>query len=389
MATKYDFISSEEKFRLAKVKKDGLWGLWNIDSKTEVVAPTWVREPKFKRHHIIIDTPGGDGLIGEDGKFILRPQYYELKPQTDDRIIAKTFLCFYGLFDGKGNNLLPYIYQEMSYETDECVIARYNHKCGILDIKGNLRLPHEYDVLYFQWPQKVIFAKKDGKCGVFTQELKELIPFEFDNICFCNDFIVVKKGEYTGLYDLDGNEVLATTNYHYIKPVSDKLFIVATDNYKGVVSNDGKEIFYDVYEDIMPIGHGCFKVCKEFKKNKRDSEDKWGIVNSLGQLIVPFEYDYIGKFDGDIVVVLKGGKRGCINKEGKVIIEPEYVIIMHEERDEYIKVCIQERTTKYWGLFDLDGNQLTDIIYDFLHTVKNDDGTIDVEYKGKQGVVML
>ena len=390
MATKYDFISSEEKFRLAKISKDGLWGLWNIDSKTEVVAPTWSREPKFEQDHIIIDTPRGVGLIGEDGKFILEPRFKNIYPQTKDRIIVKTIVCFKGLFDGNGNELLPYVYQDMDYITDDCIIVVYSDLCGIVDVKGNVRLPYEYEKLSCSYFNKCFLAKKNGKYGVFTYDLKELLPFEFDNICFFHNFIIIQKGDFVGLYDYNGKEVLSPEKYSYINPVTDKLYIVAKDGYKGIISNDGTVLFYGVYEDIDYIGNDCFRVCKEFKKDKGKFEYKWGVINSKGEIIIPFECNSISeRFVGEIVIVYKDSGHGCINKQGEVIIEPKYSIIMHEESDEYIKVCIRERTTKRWGLFDLKGNQLTPIIYDFIHTVKNQDGTIDVEYEGKQGVVML
>lgn len=386
---KYDFISSENKLRLAKVKKDGLWGLWNVDSKTEVVAPTWKKEPKFTKDHIIVQLPGGLGVIGKDGKFILEPRFYNILPQTKDRIIVKTILCFYGLFDGKGNELLPYVYQEMSYETDDLVVVRYNDLCGIVDIKGNVRLPIEYDMLTPWHFKKCIFAKKNGKWGAFTYDLKQILPFEFDDMAFNRNFIIIKKGIYVGLYDYNGKEVLPPQKYAYIDPVNDKFCIVAKEDHKGVIASDGTEVFYGLYEDIEYIGDDYFKVCKEFEKDNGKLEYKYGVINGKGEVIIPLNYDNITEFHGDIFIVRKDSDYGCINKQGKVIINPKYSIVMYQQKGEYIKVCIQDRTTKYWGLFDEEGNQITPIIYDFIHTVKNHDGTIDVEYKGKKGVIML
>ncbi len=386
MLTKYDFVSSEEKLRLAKTYKDGLWGLWNIDSKTEVVAPTWQKEPQFTRDHIIIGTPRGVGVIGNDGKFILESRFHSIHPQNKDRIIVKTIACFYGLFDGSGNELLPYIYQELIYETDECVIARQADLCGILDIKGNVRLPFEYEMISCSWPEKFIFAKKDDKWGAFTYELKQLIPFEFDEITSYNHFFIVSKGKYKGLYDYNGKELIAPNKYYYINPVTENLCIVAKDNKEGIIAIDGTVIVDCLYNDIDYNGEGRFSACNEFEKSRGKLEWRWSLLGCDGTILTEFKYNAIYDFVNGIAVVRQGSKYGCINKQGIEIVKPEWDNIIYEERDKYIKVGLRERTTKKWGLYDTEGNPVIPAIYDSIYVGEY---SIDVEFNGKEGVVML
>jgi len=386
MATKYDFVSSEEKLRLAKTYKSGLWGLLNVDSMLEVVAPTWQIEPEFTRDHIIVKEPGGLGVVGHDGKYILEPRFHNIYPQTKDRIIVKTIVCFYGLFDGNGNELLPYIYQEMSYEADDCIIVRYNDLCGIVDVNGNVKLPYEYEKLSCYWPEKFILAKKNGKWGVFAYDLKELIPFEFDGINLYNNFIIVQKGKYKGLYDYNGKEIFAPTQYYYINPVNENVYIVSKDNKEGIISDTGKVIVDCLYSNIKDIGEECLAVQNELKNGKGKLEYKWGIVSYDGTLVSECKYGAVDQFVKGIAIIRIDRKLGCINKSGDVVLSTKWDYIIFEERDKYIKVGLRDRTTVKWGLFDTQGNQILPVIYDSIYV---GEFSIDVEYEGKEGTVML
>ncbi len=68
-------------------------------------------------------------------------------------------------------------------------------------------------------------------------------------------------------------------------------------------------------------------VVKNFSSNPCEDEgksDKWGYINSQGTLIVPFKYDYCGKFSNGLGQVGKNDLLGFINKKGKIVIGCNY-----------------------------------------------------------------
>lgn len=385
--TRYDFVSEENLFRLAKIKKGDLWGLLNIDSNQEVVPIKWSREPEFTRDVIVFydKEQNGYGVINYEGKVIIEPRFYEINPITADRIVVKTSLCLYGLYDSGGNELLPYIYKLIGYENDNCIVVGHQlKKLGIVDLQGNEKLPFEYDAFRpYTW-RKVITCQKDGKWGVITYDYKWLLPCEFDDIRYINGYIAAKKNGFVTLYDMMGDEILYT-DYHYINPVNDDVFIVARNNKKGLILRDGTVVRKCVHEDIQDIGNGCFKVCDVSSNSQGNIVIKWGIINSSGQRLTDFKYLDIGVFVGDFVIVRSKEGYGCLNSTGKVIVEPKYELAFYEDGNLYIKV----KKDSLWGIFDLEGNQVTPIIYDFINVTRYKSDTIIVEYKGQEGVVVL
>ena len=48
--------------------------------------------------------------------------------------------------------------------------------------------------------------------------------------------------------------------------------------------------------------------------------DKWGYVNTKGELIIPCIYEYANDFSEGLASVRKNGKEGFINKKGEIAI---------------------------------------------------------------------
>ncbi len=53
-------------------------------------------------------------------------------------------------------------------------------------------------------------------------------------------------------------------------------------------------------------------------------EDKYGFINSTGDIIIPFEYDSVNYFSNGYVGVCKNGKWGIINKHNQLVISYKY-----------------------------------------------------------------
>jgi len=60
-----------------------------------------------------------------------------------------------------------------------------------------------------------------------------------------------------------------------------------------------------------------------------NAEGKYGVVNSKGQVIVPFEYNYIGSYSQGLAKVEKNKKNGLVDINGKVVIPVMYESLYH------------------------------------------------------------
>ncbi len=60
-----------------------------------------------------------------------------------------------------------------------------------------------------------------------------------------------------------------------------------------------------------------------------NKEKKYGAINGNGELVIPFEYDYIQQFFDGLAVVEKNNQYGLIDKTGKLVLPVIYQSISH------------------------------------------------------------
>ncbi len=90
-------------------------------------------------------------------------------------------------------------------------------------------------------------------------------------------------------------------------------------------------------------------------------ENKWGLIDAQGQLVVPPSYDIIGDFDGQYAIIQQNDQVGLINKEGQIILPTDYDDI-NILSDQLFSVF----NAKKWTVINLDGNTILDEEYQLL-----------------------
>ena len=106
------------------------------------------------------------GIMTEDGKILIEPQYKYIIPNNDS---ANHFVVvlpndMYGVIDLKGNTILPFEY-ELLFFRGNFYVARKDGKAGIIDLEGNILIPFDYEALHPSYDEglDLISAKKDGE----------------------------------------------------------------------------------------------------------------------------------------------------------------------------------------------------------------------------------
>ncbi len=85
-----------------------------------------------------------------------------------------------------------------------------------------------------------------------------------------------------------------------------------------------------------------------------NDEDKWGYINSDGDIIIDFIYDHAGFFTDGIAVVNLNNRYGVIGLDGKTIIEPQYDYIGNYNEG-MAHVVKQEANTIKHGFINKEG----------------------------------
>ena len=204
---------------------------------------------------------------------------------------------------------------------------------------GVVSIPFEYDDLG-NYSEGLIWAEKDKKYGYIDINNNVVIPFIYDRAYdFSDGLAAVEKydhimntvmGPYpyykTGFIDKHGDFVIYPkyNTQAFNKPLFKEglapIGISQTNLYGlnlGYIDRKGDFIVKPIYEEAKPFENGFGII----KKN-----DKYGCVNTKGELFLPIEYESID-FSNKIGIISKEGKTGCIDYNGKIIIPLEYDFI--------------------------------------------------------------
>lgn len=136
-----------------------------------------------------------------------------------------------------------------------------------------------------------------------------------------------------------------------------------------IVDADGKIVVYHI-KNFNPSGLASI-----------EKDKKWGLVHKSGKILLPIEYDAIGKI-GDLTKVTKGKKYGLVNKEGQLILPAEY---------DSFKITINrniiiEKDGKY-GFIYRESHIIIPAIYEHMMYPSNEKSLIGVKKEGKWGFI--
>ena len=152
------------------------------------------------------------------------------------------------------------------------------------------------------------------------------------------------------------------------KAILDGMLVVANDRAMGVVNTDGKSVLEAQYDNITYLPNiGDFLV---------ESNGKVGVLSKNGQTKVDIIYDSITLMDSNagLYIASRDKRYGVIDTNGviKIYIENDQIGIdiskftQNNIKSKYLLAdnLIPVKKGDYWGLFDKNGNQVVDFVFD-------------------------
>lgn len=168
-----------------------------------------------------------------------------------------------------------------------------------------------------------ILINKNGKYGYIKPNGEMLIPMKYDAVgVFIQDKILIKKNEKIGVLDKDGKSILPL-KYDEIYIGKNNNFILKDKN-KYIAYNLNKRIELDV-DKIYSLNE---KIIIFSKKNK------FGIMNYMGEVIIPNEFNEISTFIDKLFIGAKLSKYGIYNLKNEKISK-DYDFIEQLSNNEY------------------------------------------------------
>lgn len=258
----FDYVSPfSENCALIRIKKE--WYIFSEKENTlikldiihkEPTLPTYDKDRGVFINELMITDAG---VINKKGQIVYKNKYDDIER------IGVNFLVDVGnvsyLYDEKFNLIKKLGEAKVDFG---CIINKNNNKYGLLNDKGEILLPYEFDsisyltsFIYFGMDDGYFQVEKNGKYAIVNKDMK------FINEYSENNYIQVVNG--------------FISDSHGIKNFSGKVIL---------------ETIEDAWIDLSGFAYGNFCVIKE--------GDKIGIVNKNGKITWLGKYDDSDEFQG-------------------------------------------------------------------------------------------
>lgn len=342
---------------------------WN-EAVFENIWDKVVDDSPFSFGKCIVEKNGKQGVIDESGKEVLPLIYSKIKSISGQFAVQGNNK--WGLLDVDCKTLYPITLDSIRgfyWPTDNYYVykVKVGEKEGLLDSTGRLVFPIVFDEI--KNTRDYILVKQNGLYGLYQRE-KQILPIEFDEIkhelTFANSkydhgLFLVSKNHLWGVFDSSGN-IVVPIKYDIIEYDSGgrggEGFVIKKDDKWGYISIVGDTI-PPLYDSI--IIHSSHLRCLIVQLGER-----YGLISTKGEQLLPIEYLSISiepirgysSYDGVMFVMGENGL-GIFAEDGSCIIKPEYKEISAGCGGFIVtdKICKK-------GLFDQQGNSITEVLYD-------------------------
>lgn len=372
---------------------------------------------------------GKSGVIDNKGKIVLPCVYDELTGFSVDgqQFYIASLNSAYGVIAENGMAIIPFEYDKISssyYSRTNTLNVSKNKKWGVINfISKKVIVPLEYDELYSEvgtykrvkknglynllaadntlafskwyksmsaYDENNIIVDYQGKKGIIDINEKQIVPLEYEELSKIYTkgsatAFLVKKGDKYGVVKPDGSFAVPLEYSSLKSSYSTELLIAEKDGKKGLVSGDGKIVLPITYDEITNDDKGFV-----IKQN-----GKTGIVGKDGSEVIAPVYESLEIVDNDyssasgLILATKNGKKGLLDKAGRVKLEFIYDDIVVEQRSSYYSTvsipnpAIAIKGGKY-GMIEANGTQVLPFEYTSLQYMSS--FLVIAEKNGKYGI---
>jgi len=315
--------------RLFRVKENGKWGLADISGK--MVTPCvydWI--DSFQGKYAIVRNGNAWGILSSEGKIVLPIEHEQIYPFYPD----------YHWKDREG-----YRYESVFY-------VKNGEKLEVVNISR--RRGERSDAEHIDAPYDYQLKKEKGKYG-YVNYKGDTIPCRYENArdTFSEGLAAVVLNHRIGFINKSGAVeipfVFEYTEFDFnfyqygLARFSEGLCAMTKHGKFGYINKAGETVIPYVYDDANCFRHNRAVVYKNF-----GNRQKAALIDNKGNLVIPFKYDYIAIHSG----------------------EPPILFVMTDNK---------------WGLCSLQGDVLTECIFDDLYFYA--EGLVQVKKGGRQGII--
>ncbi|TAF35775.1 MAG: WG repeat-containing protein [Cytophagales bacterium] len=311
---------SEFKNGFCIVKREKKYGLLNANG-TMLSAPVYDDMWRSERTTGVYMRKGRlVGAMTAEGKIVAEPIYDNCEfLSTQPLALAVQKGSHWGLCNAEGKLLLPLVYDHISALENNLILLNKNNLMGCANMQGKVLIPPQYHRLD-AYSNDILAFVKNGAYSVFSTLGKKILLNTYENL-----FLATAEGHFwlkeNGLYALFSPQGKALTGFEYSEGGHDNKGLISckknkqsflldkngqikftfdkslTGHYEGTLlgfKSENSRIGYinwqnqvqlnAEYSQALPFSEGLAAV---------QNGDFWGMIDTLGQLVLPFEYEQI------------------------------------------------------------------------------------------------
>lgn len=396
--------------KLIKIYYNGRYGYINIHGE-EIIPCEYSHIESWAHDYFIVSKSNNwqspnYGVINIYGQEIL-PCKYSFVKYFDRKMFEVATMQLRGIVNEEGVEIIPCKYQNIERWEDDlfkvCNLDSSSKMYGIVNIYGEEIIPPKFTAIH-DLIEDFALVEYYSKKGIINKNGKEIAPVIYDSISnFINGLAEVEIKNHRCQINDEGLVLFKSAKgvlflpYNYISESIEGLAKTFNNGKWGLINDEGLEITPCIYESIHLIENGSTIVSLKNEENSFDQ--KYGVLNNKGEIILPLKYDYVSSFgiDGEtgisLLEVKYKGKHGVCNSRGAEIISPIYEYIssynnlLFEVKSPYIYADNSWKAiggNKY-GLIDNTGKIILPVEYDSVFELKN--GFAEVVKDGKRGYI--
>ncbi len=217
------------------------------------------------------------------------------------------------IINKQGQKVGDNIFEEILPYSEGYAPFKHQDKWGMLGMDGEIVIPAMYQECKC-FTGGLAPVKVNDKWGFINPKNEVIIPFNYDGARnFYEGFASVKQGEYWTAINKEGTPI---TEYKFkiISWFYDGIAEVSINGRWSCIDTSGKEIIPPVYKMVNPFHNGYATV--------KDDNNKCGIIDKIGTIIVPCQYDEILNVMENLVAIRNRKLFGFLNMQTNTVEIP-------------------------------------------------------------------
>ncbi|MBL7872221.1 MAG: WG repeat-containing protein [Cyclobacteriaceae bacterium] len=350
------------------------------------------------------------GILNLKKEFVTKAEYENLVHARGDYFIARKKInpvqTKSGCLNLKGEIKIPFQYDGISIHGLRAIVFNLylgHYSYGLIDLQNTVLVPLKYQKII---PMGLHFAVENerGKIAFFDSEGKVKTDFKIDSIsAFQNGHAIIHKNLNQGLIDQDG-VIVAEPLFQHIKIMEDQAKVLS--HHEWIVLNDKNEVHRKVLADEL-------LTAKDEGIIYRYST-KYGLLDAAMNVTLSAQYDCLFPLGSGHFIVKQKGKSGIVRLDNSFSIPIVYDSLLGKadsfrayKKDEgwaLVDLLNKPKTQKqydwlgakqkeiypvknfgYWGAVNTTGLETIHCVYDSL--VEISDEQLVVKFKNQYGII--